>query len=123
MSEISRGEVEITLAGQTRTLKPTLRAFTRLGSLYPTYRDLLEKLSEGDYPAVLVVLREGLGLTDKQTQQLPDLLFSTGLSPKLLASLVDYVIRLFNAGKSAEEVRDERLAPQDDEGNGQTAAP
>ncbi|MBI1207507.1 MAG: hypothetical protein GC191_09505 [Azospirillum sp.] len=103
MNELTKGEVVITLDGQEVTLKPSLGAFTVLSSRYETYGELLRLLAAGNVPAIIQVLRQGLGLTDAQAKRLPNQLFSTGVSD-LIDPVSDYVFRLFNAGKSPAEV-------------------
>jgi hypothetical protein len=115
---LNRGEVQIILAGETRTLKPSLQAFQNIGSV-GAYRDLLPRVTRCDLSAIAFVIRNGLGLTDDQARKLPEQLFETGL-PKLAAPVAEYLFRLFNAGKSPEEVEAEAAA-EADQGNAPAA--
>lgn len=108
MSKLNKGEVSIVLGGTEHTLKPSLSAFSTLGSRFESWSELLGKIAAGNIPAMIVVLRYGLGFNDAQSKKLPDLVFSTGIS-NLTEPLSDYVYRLFNSGKGVEEVIAERL--------------
>lgn len=107
---LNRGEVDIVLAGETRTLKPSLQAFQNIGSA-GAYRDLLPRITRCDLGAIAFVIRNGLGLTDDQAKKLPEQLFATGL-PSLAGPVAEYLFRLFNAGKSPEEVEAEAEAAE-----------
>lgn len=102
MSKLTRGEVRVTLDGTEHTLTPSLQAFSALAARYGNHNDLLRRLFECDVQTMVVVLRQGLGYNDKQAKALPELVFKTG-APTLVEGLSDYVFRLFNGGKSADE--------------------
>lgn len=102
---LNKGEVDIVLAGETRTLKPTLEAFQQIGA-GGAYRDLLPRITRCDLGTIAFVIRHGLGLTNEEAKKLPQQIFDTGL-PKLAAPVAEFVFRLFNAGKSPEEVEAE----------------
>jgi hypothetical protein len=123
MSNLARGEVAVTLAGTPRTLKPSLNAFSQLGARYDNYGVLMAKIATGNVPAIVMVLRVGLGLNDAGAKELPALVMKTGVTT-LIDPLTDYVFRLFNNGKTAEEVQAESsgddLAPV--EGGGEAAS-
>jgi len=107
---LTTGEVEITLDGEARTLRPTLDAFAGIGSRHDI-GPLLEKLRAGNVPTFLDVLRLGLDLSADETRDLPAKLMRTGVLP-LINPLSDYAFRLFNGGKSAAELVTE-TAPKD----------
>ena len=108
MSKLTKGEVRITLDGEERTLKPTLQAFTTLSARYDNYGQLLGKIASGNVPAIIFTLRQGLGYNDQQAKKLPDQIFKTGVS-SLIDPLSDFVYRLYNNGKSADEVMAEQI--------------
>lgn len=99
---LTTGEVEISLDGETRTLRPTLDAFAGIGARYDI-GPLLEKLRVGNVATFLDVLRLGLGLSADEARELPAKLMRTGVLP-LINPLSDYAFRLFNGGKSAAEI-------------------
>lgn len=117
MNALTKGEVEIVLAGETRILKPSLEAFQQIGSA-GAYRDLLPRITRCDLGAIAFVIRHGLSLSNEDAKKLPQQLFDTGL-PKLAGPVAEYLFRLFNAGKSPEEVEAEAEA---DEGKALGAA-
>lgn len=103
MSKISRGEVALTLAGTAHTLKPTLACYQKLATQYENYGVLLNKIASGNVPAIMFVIRHGLGFNDQQAKKLSGLLMDTGISA-VTDPLSDFVYRLFNGGKSVDEV-------------------
>lgn len=114
MTNQSRGEVAINLDGAERVLKPSLMAFTALGS-YENYSKLLGLIAAGNLAAILAVLRYGLGLDEAETKKLPGKVFRTGIM-NLTDPLADYVYRLFNAGMSLDEALAARGGEARDEG-------
>ncbi|MGQ9370346.1 hypothetical protein [Azospirillum sp. ST 5-10] len=112
MSRLTRGEVALTLAGAEHTLKPSLNCYQRLATQYDNYGVLLGKIAAGNIPAIIFVLRHGLGFTDQQAKKLPQLVMDTGLAG-LADPLSDFVFRLFNAGKSVDEVMADKAGPAD----------
>lgn len=108
MSKLNKGEVAIVLDGTDYTLKPSLSAFSALGSRFESYGELLTKIAAGNVPAIVLVLRHGLGFNDAQTKRLPDMVFRTGIAA-VSEALTDYVFRLFNSGKGVDEVTADRL--------------
>ncbi|WP_207479576.1 hypothetical protein [Arenibaculum pallidiluteum] len=122
MSKIAKGEVAVTLDGTEYTLKPSLNAFSQLGSRYDNHGALLGKVGCGNVPAIVMVLRLGLGWGDKDAKKLPDLVFKTGI-PSLIDPVTDYVWRLFNAGKSFEESIAEKDAAEAEAGDAEKGKP
>jgi hypothetical protein len=117
MSDLHKGEVEITLAGVSRVLKPSLAAFSQLAHQYGNHTALHEKLLNCDIAAQIVVLRRGLNMSDADAKKLPELVFHTG-AHALRDPLVDYAFRLFNNGLSAEEWLAQQMASQSAAGEG-----
>lgn len=113
MSKLTRGEVRVTLDGSEHTLTPSLQAFSQLAARYDNHNALLGLLFATNIPAIITVLRLGLGWNDKQAKALPEMVFKTG-APTLVEPLSDYVFRLFNAGKSADEWLSEQNAGKGD---------
>lgn len=114
-SKLTRGEVAITLDGVEHTLKPSLQAFSALSARYDNYGQLLGRIASGNVPAIIFTLRQGLGYNDQQAKKLPDVVFKTGIST-ITDPLSDFVYRLYNSGKSADEVMAEQInAPAADE--------
>lgn len=117
MSKLTKGEVSITLAGTEYTLRPTLQAFSVIGSKYESYGHLLGKIAAGNVPAMVFTLRYGLGWGDAQAKKLPELVMQTGVSG-LVDPLTDFVYRLFNGGKSADEVMADQVGGSNEEAAG-----
>lgn len=114
MSKLHQGEVAVILAGTEYTLKPSLQAFSVIASRYDSYGQLLSKIAAGSVPAILFTLRHGLGWGDQQAKKLPELVMKTGISG-LADPLSDFVYRLFNGGKSVDEVMAQQVGGSDGE--------
>jgi len=114
MSQITKGEVVLTLADAEYTLTPSLNAFSRLSAVHKNHNALLEKVREGDVMTILSVIRLGLGWDDKAAKKLPDLIFKTGVG-SLIEPTWDYVFRLFNGGKTLDEVLADQSAEEGEE--------
>lgn len=99
------GEVEIVLDGETRTLRPTLNAFSGLGAKYDI-QPLLRALAASNVAAILDVLRFGLDLSDAEARELPGKLLRTGVV-SVVAPLSLFVFKLFTGGKSPAEFGDD----------------
>lgn len=99
MAKLNSGDVPITLAGHERILKPTLRAITMISAQYGGLSKARAALAEQDFQAVSTVIKWGLNLTDKETRQLPEQIFQTGLTAELIVPLINYLGILSNGGK------------------------
>lgn len=102
MSTITKGHVPVILAGTEYVLKPTLQAFSQLSNRYENPQALLNKIGEGNIAAMIFTLRVGLGWTDAQAKELPELVMLTG-QDTLREPVSNYVFRLFHGGKSIDE--------------------
>ena len=123
MSEITRGEVSITLAGVERTLKPSLAAYATLGQQSQGYWDIQRRLLESHIPTCALVVRLGLGMKEADQQRVMRLLFESSLH-EIRVPLAEYVHRLFHNGRSAQEVEAEQAEAEggEPEGNGDAGA-
>jgi len=119
---LNKGEVAFTVEGTTYTLVPSLTAFSQLSNEYSNYQDLLRKLASNNVPAIARVIRLGLGWNDQQSKKLPELMMRAGLAP-LVEATSDYAFRLFNGGKSADEVLAEQAGETDNDKEGKAGAP
>lgn len=122
MSNLNKGEVAITLAGTEHTMKPSLKAFSTLSAKFETYGELLNKIAAGNVVAMAVVIRAGLDLNDAQSKSIPERLFRSGIE-SLKEPLLDFVFRLFNDGKSPDDLANERSTTSDEEEAGGEADP
>lgn len=114
MSKITSGEVEIELAGETKTLTCTLNAATRISRHFGGFQAAHQQLLGQNFDAYVVIIRHGLGLrTDAEIKALTEQVYRTGLS-NLVVPLVDFVLMLANGGRPIEGLADE----EPDEGNG-----
>lgn len=112
MNELNKGDVEITLAGETRVLRRTLDAYTRISKM-GTPDEVQQMMLKGNIDAMSLVIRWGLGLKDHEAKKLTDQMFNTSISD-LQVPLADYVWKLFHNGMSIEEVVDAMKAAGDE---------
>jgi hypothetical protein len=99
MAMITAGDVPIELAGETRILRPTLRAITNISQAYGGLAKARAALAEQDFAAAVTVIRWGVGMSDNEAKRLPDLVYDTGLTIELLLPLIRYIGILANGGK------------------------
>jgi hypothetical protein len=118
---LNRGEVQIILAGETRTLKPSLEAFQRIGALAGAGLNVWNAALAGNLTVMITALRYGLGMTDEEAKKLPAMIYETGISP-LRFKLYDFVFLLLHGGKTPQEVEAEMAAMEDDAGKEVVAA-
>ena len=116
MSQLNPGEVEISLAGETRTLKPTLRALNIISSQYGGLARARELLVAQDMGATVFIIRHGLNLSDSQAKALPEQVYQTGLNADLLIPLIRFLGILGNGGKpQPDDPVDPRQGTEGDE--------
>lgn len=99
MSRLNAGEVVVTINGEDRTLKPTLRALTMISSQYSGLAKARELLVAQDFATVVFIIRHGLNLNDRDARTLPDEVYENGLTADLLIPLLRFVGVLANGGK------------------------
>lgn len=113
--QITAGEVEITLAGQTYTLKPTLAAALAVGRM-GGWIAMARRLGDGDITAAVALIAAGLG---KDTpKNIEELVYREGLA-RLVDDrfvLINY-LQLFN-NNLANGGRPFDEAEEHSEGNG-----
>ncbi len=99
MSKLTAGDVVITLAGEQRVLRPTLRAITMISAHFGGLAKARDALASQDFQAVFQVVRWGLNASDKEAKDLPQQIFETGIISDLLVPLIRYIGILANGGK------------------------
>jgi len=99
MAKLNAGDVVITINGEERVLKPTLRALTVISSQYNGLAKARELIVAQDFAAAVYVIRHGLNLNDREAKTLPDEIYANGLTFDLLAPLLRFVGILANGGK------------------------
>lgn len=114
---LNRGEVEIVLDGKPHILKPTLQAFQNIATA-AGYRDLLHKVERCEVGAIAFIILQGLGMKNDEAPKLSEAIFKTGIV-KLAGPVSEYLFRLFNGGKSPDEILAE--AEAEEAGNGLAA--
>jgi hypothetical protein len=107
MSKLNAGEVEITLNGETRVLKPTLKAITGMSRYFGGLLKGVEQLRSGDIDAAAAVISFGLGLPDKESRKMPDKVAENGLTDGLTPALITFVGICSNGGKPLSDSEEE----------------
>jgi len=103
MSKLTDGEVAITLNGQDRFLRPTLKAMTNINRHFKGIANARTAIVDADFEGICVLLRFGLDLSDKEAAALPERVYRHGLTNDLLLPLVTYVAVLMNGGRPLPE--------------------
>ena len=117
MPKLNEGDVIITLDGEEKTLKPTLRAITMISANFGGLAKAREAIVAQDFHAAVAVIRWGLNLTDKEAKALPDQVFASGVNADLQIPLIRYLGILANGGKPLPDDPVETLADTSTEGN------
>lgn len=107
MSKINAGEVEITLNGETLTLKPTIRAILGLNRSFGGLMKAVGMLTDGNIDAAATVISHGLGLADKDARKMPERVAENGITDGLLAALINFVGVCSNGGKPLDDKADQ----------------
>jgi hypothetical protein len=105
--------VEITLGGDTVTLKPTLDCaltLSRMNAGIYGPGTIGERLVRYDLDAYVAVVRAGLGLTGNAVKNLDELVFKAGMV-NLLRPLTRFVISLGDPEGKRAEAEDDADAP------------
>jgi hypothetical protein len=110
------GDVEITLCGQSFTMKPTLNAGLSISRQAGGIRAAMDRVAAMDLDTVITVIRLGVGPEQsKSVKNFDQLVFENGLTDAdggLLGKCMEYLANLARGGKpldtsSAEEAEAE----------------
>lgn len=107
MSKLNEGEVEITLNGTPRVLRPTLNAMQALSRGHGGLAGTRDALVRQDVDVVCNVLFHGMGLKESDRKDLPKAVYKNGITGELLIALIRYVAILGNGGKPLDEGEDD----------------
>jgi hypothetical protein len=100
-ARLGAGDVEITLAGEKRTLRPTLAAAITISRLSGGLLGALHRVGQLDVDTMVLVTRAGLDLTDLGAKGLDEKVFTAGLgyADGLAKPLTTYLENLANGGR------------------------
>ena len=112
MSKITASELPITLDGEERMMRHTLRSATTITRHFGGFQPCLERIRALDLDSFVVVLRAGLGADDKEAKTLADKAYRTGLFA-LSGPLSTFVVQSANGGRSLDENTTEGEEPKD----------
>ncbi|MFG1330260.1 hypothetical protein V5F41_03295 [Xanthobacter autotrophicus] len=101
------GHVDITLAGASSTLAPSLGAAMDLCHRHQSFGALLAKLEAYDLPAAADVVHAGLGRSDGERNLTREQVFSEGLI-EVTPLLIRFVIMLANGGRPLKPAEEEK---------------
>ncbi len=103
MSKMTQGFVTVTLNGEEKTLKPTLKAIQALSRIHGGLGGIRDGLVQQNIDVIVSVLRYGLDLDDRGAKSLPEKVFRNGLDGELIMPLIKFVGILGNGGREIEE--------------------
>lgn len=106
-ARIAQGEVTITLNGEERVLRPSIRAIQTLSSGFSGMAELRAALVREDFNAAVATIRWGLNLSEREAKELPEQVYKNGLDAELLVPLIKFVGNLSRGGKPLPEDLDE----------------
>jgi hypothetical protein len=112
-ARLGAGNVEIELDGQIVTLKPSLRAIQILSRQYGGLVTAIDAVGKYDFNAIEQAISVGLNVNQKESRELPDKIFRTGLT-NLAGPVISYLSILSNGGRPHETQDDDG---DDTEGN------
>lgn len=92
------GDVEITLDGEKRVLRPTLNAIRKVSRLADGVGGAVAKVQKVDFDAIVMIVAVGLDLTEEGAKGLEEKVFATG-AMNLSAPCVKYLTILANGGR------------------------
>lgn len=100
-ARIGAGDVEITLDGETKVLKPSLAACLAISRMAGGILGAMHRVSQLDFDAIVHVTKAGLDLTDKGAEGLDEKVYRTGIGYKdgLAGNVTTYLENLANGGK------------------------
>ncbi len=98
-SQITAGEVQITLDDEDLVLKPTLRAMTQISRTYGGLAKARTELVAENVDAVAYIIRVGSGMNDRDAKDLAERVWRNGITGELLVPLINFVNILGNGGK------------------------
>jgi len=99
MAKLSAGDVVVSINGEEKVLRPTLRALTMISAQYNGLAKARELIVAQDFAAAVFIIRHGLNLNDREAKALPDDIYENGLTADLLIPLLRFVGVLANGGK------------------------
>jgi hypothetical protein len=119
--KLGQGDVEIVIDGDIYVLKPTIQVAQQLSRRYGSLNDVIQKIGNLDFNAVVDVICLGLGSrysTARQQNDISEKVFKTGLTDDtggIAERCIAFVLSVMRGGKPASTVAVEPEAPT--EGN------
>jgi hypothetical protein len=104
-ARLGAGDVAITLAGEKRTLRPTLAAAITISRMSGGILGALHRVGQLDFDTMVLVTRAGLDLTELGAKGLDEKVFAAGLgyADGLAKPLTTYLENLANGGRPRSE--------------------
>jgi hypothetical protein len=123
-AKLGRGDVSLTLDGETITLRPTIAAFQFLSKQHGGLVPVLNKLAALDFDVIMDVIMAGLmgqpNVGPKRRIQLGDKVFSAGVSDHtggVNGKCAEFVVVLMNGGRPPSDNPDDMTDEAPAEGN------
>jgi hypothetical protein len=103
---VNAGEVRITLAGEDRVLRSSLRAAKTVSASLDGFLGALQRVARFDHDAFVTIVAVGLGYDRRDDiEEVERKVFETGL-PDLVAPVTKYVGYLMRGGKDEKKPTD-----------------
>lgn len=110
---LGAGDVPLILAGEEKTLRPTLRAATEISRMAGGIAGAIQRCANFDVDTLTRVVTLGLNLTPNGAKDLPEKLFKEGYH-KVAPACIKYLGALLRGGRASEddeEAGDEQNPP------------
>ena len=92
------GDVEINFEGETKVLKPSVRAIREISRGADGITGAIQRVQKLEFETITLCLAVGLDLTDHGLDGFEDRVFKEGVA-KFTAPLITYLVRLSNGGR------------------------
>lgn len=99
---LGAGNVDIELNGETRTLKPSLRAAKGISQQFGGFQKAFDSIAALDLDTFIAVVALGLNVTGEDAKEIPDLVWRTGM-PNLAEPIARYLSILANGGRPIDD--------------------
>lgn len=111
-TNLDAGNVEIVLAGEKKTLKPSVYAIRTISRACDGLGGAISRVEKLDFDTISLSIAAGLQLTAAGAEGLEEKIFQTGIG-NLQGPVHKYIINLYHGGKPPETIEGGK-----DEGNG-----
>jgi len=102
MAKATFGQVDVTLGGETLTLKPTLDALTRIERRFGSVRVAAQNVADLQLDAVVQIIAVATNMSKTDLKELPEAVFAEGIV-NVVAPVSEFLMTLLNPAGDSEE--------------------